>query len=183
MTETVNQLKHYLTIADITVLSQALHTLAILLRSYPHVTYPIVESQIVPIISGLVCSPLVSGAALSSTEEFFGTLVTVDNQIASHIIPNLITSLDRAGREGSPANVSKCIAQVVRNAMGIAAGTIAEFTKHVKVDVVLSLLHRSNDLFSAWNQVQRRAYCAQSTHSRRNRSFRVGAYLLAPCRF
>lgn len=64
---------------------------------------------------------------------FFGTLVEVDNQIASHIIPNLTTSLERAGAEGSPANVSKCLAQVVKSSMSIAAGAIAEFTKYVKV--------------------------------------------------
>lgn len=107
--------------------------MSLLLKVYPRVSYPIVEKQILGVISGLVCSPLVTGAALNSTEEFYGTLVAVDNQIASHVIPNLVLALDRAGREGSAANVSKCIAGVVRCAISIAAGTIAEFTKHVKV--------------------------------------------------
>ncbi|KAG8804388.1 hypothetical protein FRC16_008910 [Serendipita sp. 398] len=131
--DVINQLKQYLTIADITVLSQALTTLSLLLEKYSKVTYPIVETQVVGLVSSLACSSLVSGAALSSTEDFYGTLVTVDNQIASHIIPSLMTSLDRAGREGSASNVSKCVARVVKCAMGIAAGTIAEFHKHIKV--------------------------------------------------
>lgn len=133
VSETVNQLKQYLTIADITVLSQALTSLSLLLKLYPKTTYPIVEGQILGVVSGLACSSLVSGAALSSMEVFYGTLVTVDNQIAGHVIPSLTISLERAGRDGSAANVSKCLASVVRGAMSMAAGTIAEFTKHVKV--------------------------------------------------
>jgi hypothetical protein len=148
VTEIINQLKQYLTIADITVLSQALTTLSVLLRLYPRVTYTVIEGQILAIISSLVCSPMVAGAALNSTEEFYGTLVTADNQIASHVIPSLFTALDRAGREGSAANVSKCIARVVRSAMGIAAGTIAEFTKHVKVYLDSCSLHLSDKICS-----------------------------------
>jgi cullin-associated NEDD8-dissociated protein 1 len=159
VTETVNQLKQYLTIADITVLSQALTTLSVLLRLYPRVTYPVIESQILAIISSLVCSPMVAGAALNSTEEFYGTLVSADNQIASHVIPGLFTALDRVGREGSAANVSKCIARVVRSAMGIAAGTIAEFTKHIKVCLDSCILDLSNE------------FCSRPRNLKKSRSF------------
>ena len=98
------------------------------------------ENQILGVVSGLACSPLVSGAALSSTEAFYGTLVTVDNQIAGHVIPSLTVSLERAGKDGSAANVSKCVASIVRCAMSMAAGTIAEFTKHVKVGCLCAKL-------------------------------------------
>jgi cullin-associated NEDD8-dissociated protein 1 len=98
-----------------------------------------VENQILGVVSGLACSPLVSGAALSSMEAFYGTLVTVDNQIAGHVIPSLTVSLERAGKDGSAANVSKCLASIVRCAMSMAAGTIAEFTKHVKVGYLCAI--------------------------------------------
>jgi cullin-associated NEDD8-dissociated protein 1 len=133
ITETISQLKQYLTIADITVLSQSLTTLSLLLKTYPRVTYPIVEKEAMTLVSGLACSPLVSGTTLNAVEEFYGNLVETDNQIASHVIPSLVLGLDKAGAEGSPANVSKCIARVVRSAPGITAGTVAEFTKHVAV--------------------------------------------------
>ena len=65
---------------------------------------------------------------------FFGSLVQADGQIGTHLVPNLVANAEKASKaECSPANVAKCIAQIVKNQQGIAAGTIAEFSRHIKV--------------------------------------------------
>ena len=115
------------------------------------------ENQILGVVSGLACSPLVSGAALGSMEGFYGTLVTVDNQIAGHVIPSLTISLERAGRDGSAANVSKCLASTVRSAMSMAAGTIAEFTRHVKVGSCIKGVQYSDTIFHSLDLNRKKA--------------------------
>ena len=131
----VQQLKQYLVITDITVLSEALLTLSCLLRYYPKVSYPFVEYQVLPATYRLACSPLVTGPALESILQFLGTLVEADGQIANHVIPGLMKNMDEFGSDASPSNVSKCLAKIVSVQMGIAAGTIAELTKYIKVDL------------------------------------------------
>jgi cullin-associated NEDD8-dissociated protein 1 len=131
----IQQLKQYLVTTDITVLSEALLTLSGLLRYYPKVSYPLVENQVLPAAYQLACSPLVTGPALESILQFFGTLVEADGQIANHVIPGLIKNMDELGSDASPSNISKCLAKTVSVQMGIAAGTIAEFTKYIKVDL------------------------------------------------
>lgn len=65
---------------------------------------------------------------------FFGSLVQADGQIGTHLVPNLVAGAEKALKaECSPGNVAKCIAQIVKSQQGIAAGTIAEFSKHIKV--------------------------------------------------
>jgi cullin-associated NEDD8-dissociated protein 1 len=130
----VQQLKQYLVITDITVLSEALLTLSELLKCYPKVSYPLVENQVLLATYQLACSPLVTGPALESVLQFFGTLVEADGQIANHVIPGLMKNMDELGSDALPSNVSKCLAKIVSVQMGIAAGTIAEFTKYIKVD-------------------------------------------------
>ena len=129
----IQQLKQYLVTTDITVLSEALFTLSELLKYYPKVSYPLVENQVLSATYQLACSPLVTGPALESILQFFGTLVEADGQIANHVIPGLMKSIDEPGSDASPSNVSKCLAKIVSVQMGIAAGTIAEFTKYIKV--------------------------------------------------
>ena len=131
----IQQLKQYLVITDITVLSAALLTLSELLKYYPKVSYSPVESQVLPATYQLACSPLVTGPALESILQFFGTLVEADGQIANHVIPGLMKNMDELGSDTSPSNVSKCLAKIVSVQMRIAAGTIAEFTKYIKVDL------------------------------------------------
>lgn len=65
---------------------------------------------------------------------FFGSLVQADGQIGTHLVPNLVATAEKAPKaECSPGNVAKCIAQIVKVQQGIAAGTIAEFSRHIKV--------------------------------------------------
>lgn len=144
----VPQVKAYIATSDISLLSQALIILAILLEVSPQTTFPEIEHDLLNEIYAVSHSPLVSGAALDSLFRFFASLVSADNQIATHLVPNLAISSEKAPKaENSPANVAKCIAQVVKYSQGVAAGTIAEYSKNLRKEskakpslVVLSLL-------------------------------------------
>ena len=93
-------------------------------------------------------SPLISGVALESLFRFYSSLVQADNQIATHVVPNLVISAQKAPKaESNPSNVAKCVSQVVRSQPDVAAGTIAEYSKHLRSTskatpslVILSLL-------------------------------------------
>lgn len=96
--------------------------------------FPEVEQDLLADIYRIAHSPLVSGAALDTLFRFFAALVQADNQIATHLVPNLVISVEKAPKsDASPANVAKCIAQVVKSQQGVAAGTIAEYSKNLKV--------------------------------------------------
>ena len=59
-------------------------------------------------------------------------------QIASHVIPNLVAVADKAPKsEVSYSNIAKCVAEVVKSQQGIAAGTISQFTRHLRVRIGL----------------------------------------------
>lgn len=144
----VGQIKPYLSTTDISLLSQALIVLALLLQLTPSTTFPEVERDLLPGIYQVAHSPLVSGAALESLLGFFSALVQADNQISTHVVPNLVIAVEKAPKtEASPANVARCVAQVVKSQQAVAAGTIAEYSKNIKKTskakpslVVLSLL-------------------------------------------
>jgi cullin-associated NEDD8-dissociated protein 1 len=132
----VPQIKNYISTSEISLLSHSLIILASLLELSPIGTFPEVERDILPEVYTIAHSPLVSGAALDAILVFFAALVQADGQIATHIVPNLVITAEQAPKtESSPANVAKCIAQVVKSQQGIAAGTIVEFSKHIKVHV------------------------------------------------
>ena len=134
----VPQVKTYIATSDISLLSQALIILAILLEVSPQTTFPEIEHDLLNEIYAVSHSPLVSGAALDSLFRFFASLVLADNQIATHLVPNLAISSEKAPKaENSPANVAKCIAQVVKYSQGVAAGTIAEYSKNLRVCLCL----------------------------------------------
>lgn len=105
-----------------------------LLDLSPSATFPEVERELLDDIYQIAHSPLVSGAALDSVLAFFSSLVQADDQIATHVVPNLAFSGERASKsDANLSNVAKCIGQVVQTAQGVAAGTIAEYSKHIKV--------------------------------------------------
>ncbi|KAI0075919.1 ARM repeat-containing protein [Panus rudis PR-1116 ss-1] len=144
----IPQLKPFLSTSDISLLAQALSIIATLLSLSPAQTFPEVESEVLKDIYQLAHSPLVVGAAFDSLIAFFASLVEADMEISTHIVPNLVISVEKAPKaEASYSNVAKCIGAVVINQQSIAAGTIAEFSKHLKPkstakpsQVVLSLL-------------------------------------------
>jgi len=130
----VPQIKAYVSTSDISLLSQALSTLALLLELSPSVTFPQVERGLLDDIYNIAHSPLVAGVALDSLFRFFSALVQADNQIATHVVPNLVISAEKAPKaESSSSNVAKCIGHVVGSQLSVAAGTIAEYAKHLKV--------------------------------------------------
>ncbi|KAJ3481603.1 hypothetical protein NLI96_g7546 [Meripilus lineatus] len=144
----IPQLKVYISTNDISLLSQALSILALLLELSPAVTFPEVERQLLKDIYSVSRSPVVSGAVLDALLTFFGSLVQADMQIATHVVHDLVSCIDKAPKgESSQTNVAKCVGQVVKSQQSIAAGTIAEFAKHLRPtpkaktsQVVLSLL-------------------------------------------
>jgi cullin-associated NEDD8-dissociated protein 1 len=78
----------------------------------------------------------VSGPALEALLGFFDALVQADNQISTHLVPNLVIAVEKTPKvEASPANVARCVAQVVKSQQAVAAGTIAEYSKNIKVGV------------------------------------------------
>jgi cullin-associated NEDD8-dissociated protein 1 len=127
-------LRPYISTSDTPLLAQAMAIVALLLRLAPPTTFPLVEREFLKDVTVISCSPLAAGVALESLLSFYGSLVEADMQIASHVIPNLVSVVERAPKpEVSYSNVGKCIAEVVKNQKGIAAGTISEFTRHLKV--------------------------------------------------
>lgn len=137
----------YISTSDILLLSHALATLSLLLELAPKASFPEVERDLLGDIYNITHSPLVAGVALDALFHFYAALVQADNQIATHVVPNLVISADKAPKsESSAANVAKCIAQVVKSQHSVAAGTIAEYAKNLKPNskakptiVVLSL--------------------------------------------
>jgi len=130
--------------------------IALLLRLSPSITFPLVEREFLKDVSVISCSPLASGVALESLLSFYGSLVEADMQIASHVIPNLVAVAEKAPKsEVSYSNVAKCVAEVIKSQQGIAAGTISEFTRHLKVRLWFSFfffLRISNPSDSHRNQ-------------------------------
>ena len=130
----IGQLKPYISTSDIALLSQALNIVSLLLELSPAATFPEVERDLLQDIYVVAHSPLVSGAPFESVLDFFAALVEADMQIATHVVPNHVISIERAAKtEASQANVARCIGQVLKCHQTVAAGTIAEFARHLKV--------------------------------------------------
>lgn len=126
---------------DITLLGSALDIIALLLELAPSTTFPEVERDVLPDVYAISHSSLLAGAPFESLLAFFGALVEADMQIATHVVPNLVISVEKAPKsEASLTNVAKCIGQVVKAQRAVAAGTIAEFAKHLKVCTVWMIL-------------------------------------------
>jgi hypothetical protein len=75
---------------------------------------------------------------LGRASRVVAVLVEVISQIATHVISKLIIPLQKTDK--SKANygyVAKCIGTVVRSHTSLAAGTIAKFSKALKVRVLV----------------------------------------------
>jgi len=67
---------------------------------------------------------LISGLVLESLFRFCAAVFQAHNQIATHIVPNLVISAEKAPKAATiHVNVANC-AQVVKNERGVAAGTM-----------------------------------------------------------
>lgn len=101
----------------------------------PATTFPEVEKHVLSDIYTVSRSPLVGGTALDSLLNFYSSLVRADRQIATHLVPNLVIAAEKAPSKGecSPGNAARCVAMVVKSDQGVAAGTIKEYSKYIKV--------------------------------------------------
>ncbi|KAK7039295.1 Cullin-associated nedd8-dissociated protein 1 [Favolaschia claudopus] len=108
---------------------------------------PYLSTSDIPLLSqGLSLLALL--LELAPTTTFCAALVSADNQIATHLVPNLVIAVEKAPKaDASPSNVAKAVAQIVKSQQAIAAGTIAQYAKNIKKTskaktqtVVLSLL-------------------------------------------
>ncbi|KAF7327772.1 Cullin-associated nedd8-dissociated protein 1 [Mycena kentingensis (nom. inval.)] len=132
----IPQVKGYLSTSDIPLLSQALSLLALLLELAPKITFPEIESDLLPEVYRIAHSPLVSGVALDSLLSFIAALVSAHDQIGTHLVPNLVIAVEKAPKaDASPGNVAKAVAQIMRNQQSIAAGTIAQYAKNRQAGV------------------------------------------------
>jgi cullin-associated NEDD8-dissociated protein 1 len=178
----VPQVKQYLSTSDIPLLSQALSLLALLLELAPATTFPEIERDLLPDVYRIAHSPLVSGAALDSLLSFCAALVSADNQIATHLVPNLVIAVEKAPRtDASPSNVAKAVAQIVRAQQAIAAGTIAQYAKNIKVRTYSSSLlplSRGVDRFVSVENVQGEGSvgCPQLAYPRRAGALHVRGF-------
>ncbi|KAI5823275.1 TIP120-domain-containing protein [Schizophyllum commune Tattone D] len=131
--ELIAQVKGFVSLSDIALLSQSLNLIASLLEVAPATAFPEVEKTVLGQVYNLAYSPLLSGSSLDAVLIFISALVSADKQISPHVIPGLAIAADKAPKgEVSAANVARCIAQVVQADLGVAAGTIAEYAKHVR---------------------------------------------------
>ncbi|KAI0757560.1 TIP120-domain-containing protein [Daedaleopsis nitida] len=141
-------LKPYMNSTDISLLGAALDIIALLLELSPKTTFPEVEREVLADAYLIAHAPLLSGAPFESLLSFFSALVEADMQIATHVVPNLVSAVEKVPRhEASLPNVAKCVGQVVKSQRAVAAGTIAEFARHLRAgskaktaQLVLSLL-------------------------------------------
>ncbi|KAF7329854.1 Cullin-associated nedd8-dissociated protein 1 [Mycena kentingensis (nom. inval.)] len=132
----IPQVKGYLSTSDIPLLSQALSLLALLLELAPKITFPEIESDLLPEVYRIAHSPLVSGVALDSLLSFIAALVSAHDQIGTHLVPNLVIAVEKAPKaDASPGNAAKAVAQIMRNQQSIAAGTIAQYAKNRQAGV------------------------------------------------
>ncbi|KAI0825335.1 ARM repeat-containing protein [Trametes gibbosa] len=141
-------LKLYVIPSDILLLGAALDIVALLLELSPKATFPEVEREILTDVYTIAHAPLLAGAPFESVLDFFAALVEADMQIAPHVVANLVLAVEKAPKnDASLTNVAKCVGGVVKAQRAVAAGTIAEFARHLKPtaksktsQVVLSLL-------------------------------------------
>ena len=130
-------LKVYIDPVDISLLGSAVDIIALLLELSPKATFPEVEREVLQDVYGIAYSPLLSGPPFESLLAFFAALVEADMQIATHVVPNLVSAVEKVPKsEASLNNVAKCVGQVIKSQRGVAAGTIAEFGKHLKVYIL-----------------------------------------------
>jgi hypothetical protein len=130
----IPQLLPYLAIEELSHFTNSLTVVTLMLQLAPHDAYPVAEAEILPIIYRCAVSHLPTGLLLDSVVEFFGSLVAADPPIANRLLPGLTAALEQTTpNNASPLNASRCIGAIVRCEMGLAAATVKDFAKSIKV--------------------------------------------------
>ena len=91
----VSPIKTYVSVSDISLLSQALIILARLLELSSMNTFPDIERDLLADVYDIAHSPLVYGVTLDSILAFFA-LVQADRQIATHVVLSLVRSMNKS---------------------------------------------------------------------------------------
>jgi cullin-associated NEDD8-dissociated protein 1 len=132
----VDNLLPYLTPSDPTLLLHSLELLTFLLRSWPKTWFAPTERKVLARVYPLACEPLLLPSSLDALLGFVYALAEADGEIAGHLVGGLKIAFEKsAGGVVVAGNVSKCLGAVVMAQRPIAAGTISEFAKHIKVCV------------------------------------------------
>lgn len=136
MSIVVPQLLPYLAVEEVSHFTNTLAVITLLLQLAPKDTFPIAESDILPLVYKCAVGQLPS-ALLESVVAFLSSLVTADPPIANRLIPGITSSLEKSPAAlASPLNASRCIGAIIRCEMGLAAATVSDFAKSLKVCVV-----------------------------------------------
>jgi len=105
--------------------------------------YPAVKSEYLSVIYSIAHSPLSTNVSLDALLVFSAALVEADSQIATHVIPNLTIPLQKTNEsEANHGNVAKGIGTVVGRHTSLAAGTLSEFSKALRVRVLVVINSR-----------------------------------------
>jgi cullin-associated NEDD8-dissociated protein 1 len=127
-------IKTFISLQDTSLLPRALGVVTCLLRRQPATTFPEVERDLLKDFYPLAISSQTTGAALEAVLGLFAALVEADPEIATRIVPNLTVAYNSSSRTDTSAmNVARGLAQVVKSNGGVAAATIAQFSKNIKV--------------------------------------------------
>lgn len=134
MATIVPQLLPYLAVQEVSHFTNSLAVINLMLRMAPQEVYQVAEADVLPVIYKCAVSHLPSGTLLDSIIDFFGSLVVADPPIATRLILGLTTSLEKApAGSASPLNASRCIGGIVQSDMSLAAATVNDVAKSIKV--------------------------------------------------
>ncbi len=132
----IAQVSPYLTLTELSHFTNGVSVITQMLRTSPREVYGPVEKDVLPLIYPSVISPTVTPTLLDALLDFFTALVQADSQIASRLVTSFTASLDQISASvgsASAINTSKCIAVAIRSELSLAAGTIREFARSIKV--------------------------------------------------
>ena len=137
----IAQINPYLTLTELSHFTNSISVITQMLRTSPPEVYGLVEKDILPLIYPSVVSTTVTATLLDALLDFFTALVQADSQIASRLVAGFTVSLDQisVSAGSTPAiNTSKCIAVAIRSEPSLAAGTILDFARSLKVTIFTS---------------------------------------------
>lgn len=118
---------------EVSHFTNTLAVVTLLLQIAPKDTFSIAESDVLPLVYKCAVGQLPS-TLLDSLVAFLSSLVTADPPIANRLIPGISASLEKTpAASASPLNASRCIGAIVRCEMGLAAATVSDFAKALKV--------------------------------------------------
>ncbi|KAK7468323.1 hypothetical protein VKT23_002837 [Stygiomarasmius scandens] len=126
----IAQIKPFLSLStsslDISLLSQSLVTLSILLDVAPKLTFPEVEKSLLNEVYAVSCeTTLGGGVVVDSLLGFYESLVRADPEIATHVVPGLVIVTQKTGAGGLGAAATTAVGSRGAGAGAGAATAVA----------------------------------------------------------